>query len=137
MPRPAWHLPIDARARRWVETALGDGARVVGTRRLAGGIATAADAVWAVVRGEPEPRETVLRRWMRPGWQVEDPALTPGHEAAILAALDGSGLPVPRVVAVDPDGTACGVPGGRWSRSPARNVRDSPAIVQSDEPLRT
>jgi aminoglycoside phosphotransferase (APT) family kinase protein len=52
----------------------------------------------------------VLKRWLRPGWDVEDPSFTPAYEAAILDGLAGGGVPAPRVVAVDPDGRLAGAP---------------------------
>jgi aminoglycoside phosphotransferase (APT) family kinase protein len=131
MTRPAWHTPPDARARAWVERAVAPGARVVRAWRLAGGIATAADALRIVVPGEAAPREVVLRRWLRPGWVDEEPALTPSHEAAILGAVASSSataaglLPVPRVLAVDPGGADAGAPSLLTDRLPG--TRATPA----------
>jgi hypothetical protein len=116
MTRPAWHTPPDARARAWVEHAVAPGARVVRAWRLMGGIATAMDALRLAVPGEDEARDVVLRRWLRPGWADEDPDLTPPHEASVLRAVASSragasgALPVPQVIAVDPEGAAAGAP---------------------------
>jgi aminoglycoside phosphotransferase (APT) family kinase protein len=119
MPRPPWHRPPGSRARAWVATALGPGWRIERVRRLRGGVATAADLVR--LRGPGgATTELVLRRWLRPGWEAEDPAFTPSHEAAILGRLAGSGLPVPVVVALDPDGAACGAPALLAERLPGR-----------------
>jgi aminoglycoside phosphotransferase (APT) family kinase protein len=52
----------------------------------------------------------VLKRWLRPGWADDDPAATPALEASVLDGLAGAGLPIPRLVAVDPDGSASGAP---------------------------
>jgi aminoglycoside phosphotransferase (APT) family kinase protein len=114
MTRPAWHSPPDARARAWVEAAVGGGWRVTRVRRLTGGIATAADAV-TLARAEsaghgPVRRDVVLRRWLRPGWEADDQAFGPGREAAVLRLLEPAGLPVPQVIAVDTDGSGCGAP---------------------------
>lgn len=123
MPRPPWHTPPDGRALAWVEAAVGGGRRVTRVRRLAGGIATAVDAM--VLEGGSgaaavPPRIVVLRRWLRPGWEADDPALTPAHEAAVLRLLEPTGLPVPRVVAVDADGAASGASALLTDRLPGR-----------------
>ena len=119
MVRPAWHTPPDARARSWASAALGPGWRVTHGRRLGGGIATAADALWLEGPGGAR-REVVLRRWLRPGWEADDPAFTPAHEAGILGRLAGTGLPVPVVLAVDAVGRRCGAPAVLAERLPGR-----------------
>jgi aminoglycoside phosphotransferase (APT) family kinase protein len=131
MTRPAWHQPLDARARTWAASAVGSGWGVRRVRRIAGGVATAVDAL--VVAGPGgEHRELVMRRWLRPGWELEDPDLTPAHEAAVLARLGTTGLPVPTLVAVDPDGAACGAPALLALRLPGS--RPSPS--EQREPAR-
>jgi aminoglycoside phosphotransferase (APT) family kinase protein len=52
----------------------------------------------------------VLKRWLRPGWEEEDPDTSPAREAAVLAALGHTGVPVPEPIAVDADGQAVGAP---------------------------
>ncbi len=54
--------------------------------------------------------QLVLRRWARPGWDVEDPDFNPAHEAVVLGLLADSPVPAPEVVAVDPDGERCDTP---------------------------
>jgi aminoglycoside phosphotransferase (APT) family kinase protein len=92
-----------------VAAAAGAGWRVERANRLRGGIAMAVDAV---TLGGPEGASTrlVLKRWLRPGWADDDPAATPAREASVLGGLAGTGAPVPRLVAVDPDGSSAGVP---------------------------
>ena len=87
------------------------GARVVRTRILPGGGWLATHALDVVDPGG-HVHEVVLRRWARPGWQLDDPLATPAAEARTLDLVGRGdpGLPVPRVVAVDPDGRACDVP---------------------------
>ncbi|MDE3074514.1 MAG: phosphotransferase [Chloroflexota bacterium] len=51
----------------------------------------------------------VLRQWARPGWDIEDPDFNASREMAIYRLLSGTDLPVPRLLAADPDGTTCGV----------------------------
>ncbi|WP_144124483.1 phosphotransferase family protein [Catellatospora sichuanensis] len=81
----------------WLRRALG--APIAAVTPLVGGIAHAVSAV-----DTADGRRYALRRWCRPGWQVEDPWFTPANEVAALTALSGTGLPVPEVVAVDPTG---------------------------------
>ena len=51
-------------------------------------------------------RELVLRRWARPGWEVDDPDLTAAREALVLARLADTPVPAPELVAADPDAAA-------------------------------
>jgi aminoglycoside phosphotransferase (APT) family kinase protein len=62
----------------------------------------------------------VLRRWARPGWEVDDPTFTAAREAAVLELLAHTPVPAPRLVAADPDGAACDVPALLLSRLPGR-----------------
>jgi aminoglycoside phosphotransferase (APT) family kinase protein len=61
----------------------------------------------------------VLRRWARPGWDLDDPDYTAQREATILELLAPTAVPAPEVVAADPDGTACDVPALLLPASPA------------------
>jgi len=54
---------------------------------------------------------------VRPNWQR--PAL-PRREASILELLQGSGIPAPEVVALDPDAETCDVPALLMTRLPGR-----------------
>lgn len=87
----------------WLRQALGS--PVAAVTPLTGGIAQAVSAV-----DTADGRRYALRRWCRPGWQTEDPWFTPGNEATALAALAGTGLPVPEVVAVDAVGARADFP---------------------------
>ena len=69
----------------------------------------AVDAI-TLVHEDGTPLRLVLRRWLRPGWQDDDPEFTASREAAVLERLAGTGVPAPRLLAVDADGSACGVP---------------------------
>lgn len=104
-----WYRPPDAAALDWVGAQAGGAWRVVGHHRLRGGIAMAVDAV-DLLAPDGGSRRLVLRRWLRPGWELEDPACTPAQEAAILARLSATSVPIPTVVAVDPTGEDVGVP---------------------------
>ena len=65
-------------------------------------------------------RELVLRRWARPGWEVDDPDLTAAREALVLERLADTPVPAPELVAADPDAAACDVPALLITRVPGR-----------------
>jgi aminoglycoside phosphotransferase (APT) family kinase protein len=97
-----------AAALRWAAAAVGAGSRVVRVRLLASSwlanhAVDVADAAGGLHR-------LVLRRWARPGWEIDDPTLTAAREAAVLELLAAAPVPAPRLVAADPDGTFCDVP---------------------------
>jgi aminoglycoside phosphotransferase (APT) family kinase protein len=126
VPRNPVHDPVrgllsrrpPAAALRWAAAAVGAGGRVVRVRPLASSwlanhAVDVADAAGRVHR-------LVLRRWARPGWEADDPTLTAAREAAALELLAGTPVPVPRLVAADPDGAACDVPALLLTRLPGR-----------------
>jgi len=107
-----------AAALRWAAAAVGAGSRVVRVRLLASSwlanhAVDVADAAGSVHR-------LVLRRWARPGWEVDDPTLTAAREAAVLELLAATPVPAPRLVAADPDGATCDVPALLLTRLPGR-----------------
>ncbi len=55
-------------------------------------------------------RRLVLKRWLRPGWEVTDARYTAGREAAVLRRLADTDVPVPTVIAADDDGDEIGAP---------------------------
>src|SRR5690349_18867671 len=97
-----------AAALRWCAAAAG-GPRAAVTRveALPGGTSSAVHAV--DVHDGDRVHALVLRRFVRAGWLAEEPDLA-RHEAAALELAGASGLPVPRLVAVDGDGAAAGAP---------------------------
>jgi aminoglycoside phosphotransferase (APT) family kinase protein len=106
-----------AAALRWVAAAVGGG-RVVRVRPLASG--WLANHAVDVADAAGRRHRLVLRRWARPGWEVDDPTLTAAREAAVLALLAATPVPAPRLVAADPDGAACDVPALLLTRLPGR-----------------
>jgi aminoglycoside phosphotransferase (APT) family kinase protein len=66
----------------------------------------------------------VLQRWLRPETD-EDPGFTPAKEAAVLDRMAATSVPVPRVVAVDPEGASSGVPSLLTDRLPGRPPSDA------------
>jgi aminoglycoside phosphotransferase (APT) family kinase protein len=69
----------------------------------------------------------VLRRFVRLDWLAEEPDLA-SREAAALDVLAEVGLPTPRLVAVDPDGSVAGEPSVLMTRLPGRVEWDPPAV---------
>ena len=66
----------------------------------------------------------VLQRWSRPD-SDEDPGFTPAKEAAVLDEMACTSVPVPRVVAIDADGGASGVPSLLTGRLPGSPPSDA------------
>jgi aminoglycoside phosphotransferase (APT) family kinase protein len=85
---------------RWVERQLGHD-RVLGARRLTGGVATATHLLQLA-----SGRRVILRRH-NARWIEWDPTVV-AREAETLAHVAGRGLPVPELLACDPDGSSTG-----------------------------
>src|SRR3954466_16434301 len=77
-----------------------------------------------LVRGDG--RELVLRRWARPGWEVDDPDLTAAREVLVLERLADTPVPAPELVAADPDAAACDVPAPLLTRLPRAGAPGRP-----------
>ncbi len=107
-------------ALRWVERAVGRGARVTSLRRLRGGYSTAVHAVNVVDRRGRTHRH-VLRRFVHAAWLAREPDLAE-REARVLELLRPSGVPAPELVAVDPLGEVCDVPAVLMTRLSGRVV---------------
>jgi len=96
-------------AARWVTDVFGRGSRVVWARRLRLGgwhVSHALDVIDADGRTHP----LVLRRWARPGWEVDDPDYTVERETRVLELLRSTQVPAPAMVAADPESARCDVP---------------------------
>jgi len=105
-----------SRTLEWVTEAVGPGSRIAAIRKLPS-TWLANHAVDVVDRGGRLHR-LVLRRWARPGWDVDDPDFSAERERAILVLLADSGVPAPRLVAADPDAAVCDVPALLLTRLP-------------------
>ncbi len=55
-------------------------------------------------------KRLVLRRWARPGWELDEPDETPEREATVLELLAPVPVPTPRPINLDSDGSVCDVP---------------------------
>jgi aminoglycoside phosphotransferase (APT) family kinase protein len=86
----------------WVAASMGRGSRIVGYRRLTGGVSSAVNRVTVERRGERT--YVVLRQY--PGGLGLQRALE--KEIANLGVVAGSGLPVPSILATDVAGASTG-----------------------------
>lgn len=108
-------LPPPAEALAWVERTLGSRARVVGWRRLTGGIASSVHGLTVAHNGQRE--SLVLRRWL-PDRDHEAYVIgAVASETAILTALERSDLPAPRLIGSTTD-AAHGGPAVLMTRVP-------------------
>jgi aminoglycoside phosphotransferase (APT) family kinase protein len=73
-------------------------------------------------------RELVLRRWARPGWEVDDPDLNAAREALVLGRLADTDVPAPELVAVDAEGATCDVPALLITRLPGTAFPGRPPV---------
>jgi aminoglycoside phosphotransferase (APT) family kinase protein len=113
------HRPPE-RALRWAAGSIGPGCRVASVRRLTEGGWHANHALTIVDRGGRSHR-LVLRRWARPEWRTEDPDFTAEREMCVLALVREARIPVPVVVAADPDAAFCDVPALLLTRLPGHS----------------
>jgi aminoglycoside phosphotransferase (APT) family kinase protein len=90
----------------WVERTLGRGARVVGWRRLTGGITSLVHRLTVEHNGRRGPY--VLRRWVRDGERDEYAIGAVASETAVLTALERSDVPAPRVIGSTTDAAHAG-----------------------------
>ena len=119
---------VPAEALAWVERAVG--APVVSQRALEGGMSSAVHLLTTEAAGL---RQVVLRRYVL-DWVVTEEPHIPGNEALALrlvgdtgrTAAEGAGIPAPRLIASDPDGSQLGVPATLMTALPGSLVWDPP-----------
>jgi aminoglycoside phosphotransferase (APT) family kinase protein len=114
------HRFPEPRALEWVARAVGEGARVVGGRRLTGGITSSMHALTVETRTGVR-QQVVLRRWT-PGAGVDpaDATRFVERERHVLSGLAATDIPAPRFLAADPIGESTGVPALLMSRVAGR-----------------
>jgi aminoglycoside phosphotransferase (APT) family kinase protein len=83
--------------REWVQRTLSRGARVVATRRLTGGLTSLVHEL--TVERQGRRSRYVLRSWPADNVHKDWILRTVAAEAAVLSALERSGVPAPRLVA--------------------------------------
>jgi aminoglycoside phosphotransferase (APT) family kinase protein len=108
-------LPPPAEALAWVEQTLGSRARVIGWRRLTGGITSSVHGL--TVEHNGQRASFVLRRWVPSRDHEEYVMGAVASETAILTALERSDLPAPRVIGSTTD-AAHGGPAVLMARVP-------------------
>ena len=110
-PRPSPQLLA------WVEQTLGSTVRVVGWKRLTGGLTSIVHRLTVERNGRRE--QYVLRWWASDGEWDQWIARAVGLETAILAQLEGTDIPAPRVIGSITD-AALGGPAILMMRMPGR-----------------
>jgi aminoglycoside phosphotransferase (APT) family kinase protein len=100
----------------WAATRLGG--PVISARALRGGMSSAVHLL-TVADDAGRRRRAVLRRYVRPELNAEEPDIAE-REARALRAAGAAGVPTPALLAVDPAGTEAGVPAVLMSRLPGR-----------------
>ena len=115
MPRPDARPPAQLVA--WVEQTLGSSARVVGLKRLTGGLTSIVHRLTIEQNGH---REEYVLRWWLPGseWAQWIARAVP-LETAVLTKLEASGIPSPRVIGSSTD-AALGGPAVLMTRVPGK-----------------
>ena len=98
---------LSPRVLGWLQFVLGRDARIGAVRPLDWATSSTLYEVDANLSGQE--MRLVLRLYTKTEWLADEPDV-PEHEAANLQRLRGSGLPVPELLAVDMDGSQCGVP---------------------------
>jgi aminoglycoside phosphotransferase (APT) family kinase protein len=109
------HQPPEALA--WAEQTLGRGARVVATRRLTGGLTSLVHELTIARNGRRS--RYVLRSWAHDNEHKDWILRAIAAEAAVLTALERSGVPAPRLVA-STSNVAAGGPALLMTRVPGR-----------------
>lgn len=110
MSFPASSLPPPTRS--WIEHVTGR--RVISVAPLPGADTTSVELI-RLVAPSGATIHAVLRRYTRPGFLAEEPDRAE-HEAAVLRLIAGTDVRAPQLIAVDPDGSECGVPTVLMSR---------------------
>lgn len=91
----------------WITAHLDSSAEIKEIVRLLG--STSSDLYQIRIQEVSREFNLVLRLLTNQQWLLEEPDLAE-HEAAALTLAKNSGLPVPQVIAWDPDGQLCGTP---------------------------
>src|SRR5687767_7944954 len=147
MPRRDARAPAPLLA--WVEQTLGSNARVVGWKRLTGGLTSIVHGLTVERNGRRE--EYVLRWWVPDCEWAQWTARAVLQETAILAKLNGSDIPAPRVIDSTTDAALGGpavlmtrLPGGvqlmprdreRWLRQMAQMLARIHALALDGKPF--
>jgi aminoglycoside phosphotransferase (APT) family kinase protein len=115
-----WAQAVPPASLRWAQDAAG--ARVVAALPL--------DSQWLAnhLLVLADGRELVLRRWARPGWEVDDPDLNAAREALVLQRLADTAVPAPELVAADSQAQTCDVAALLITRVPGAAIVGRPPV---------
>lgn len=105
------------RLQDWLSRGLGFAVWAVEATPVTG--ATSSSLYRLLVRGAGQEHRLILRLFTNESWRAEEPDLV-RHEAACLRRAQGSEVPVPRLVATDESGDACGAPAVLMTELPGR-----------------
>jgi aminoglycoside phosphotransferase (APT) family kinase protein len=108
---------LSENARRWIESATG--ARVISVAVLPGATSSLLHAV--EIESTAGKQLLVLRRFVNQKWVEREPDVAV-REGLSLQHATRAGLPVPQLIALDPDGTHCGAPATLVARVPGKVV---------------
>jgi aminoglycoside phosphotransferase (APT) family kinase protein len=108
---------LSENTRRWIETTTG--ARVISVAALTGATSSLLHAV--EIESTAGRYSLVLRRFVNQEWVKREPDVAV-RESVSLQHATRAGLPAPELIAVDPDGTHCGVPATLVARFPGSVV---------------
>jgi len=100
----------------WAAACLGG--PVLSARALRGGMSSAVHLL-TTRGGAGQRRQAVLRRYVRPELNAEEPDIAE-REARALRVAGSAGVPTPLLLAVDPAGAEAGAPAVLMSRLPGR-----------------
>jgi aminoglycoside phosphotransferase (APT) family kinase protein len=100
----------------WAAAQLGS--PVISARALRGGMSSAVHLLTTQQAGG-QRRQAVLRRYVRPELNAEEPDIA-AREARALRVAEAAAVPTPALLAVDPDGADAGAPAILMSRLPGR-----------------
>ena len=92
---------------RWIESSVGDGARVVSVRAME---RASAEMHEIAVEADGAGSRLVLRRYADRSRLGTDPFYDPANEALVLRLLEETAVPAPRLVAADLEPDVCDVP---------------------------
>jgi aminoglycoside phosphotransferase (APT) family kinase protein len=108
---------LSENTRRWIESTTG--ARVISVTVLPGATSSLLHTV--EIETADRRHSLVLRRFANQEWVRREPDVAV-REGLSLKHATRAGLPVPELIAVDPDGTHCGVPATLVARIPGTVV---------------
>lgn len=100
-------INLPTRASEWVLSHIGSKVKLLSTKKLAG--STSSDLYRLELIEGSRTYSLVLRLLTNAEWLMDEPDLAE-HEAGALCLAQQSGLPVPSIVAWDPEGNKCGTP---------------------------